>query len=188
MDPQTKYNWFFVLISVVIGLALTEILTCVAHLFLVRHRTRPYWLHIVWLVMVFMYTAEYWYAAGLWFGKADLTSTFPKYLLTLSVPVAIYLAAAVIAPKAPPDAEVFDLRAYYYANHRSLFLLFAATIVLLAVQRTLATGKPWLRDSNLVRACGVAVLVSLAVWKDPRYHAAMTLALLLLFAGFILAF
>ncbi len=183
-----RFNYQFVLIGVVVGLAVTEILGCVANILSARHRTRVYWVHLLWLAIAFMLAIQYWYAAFGWRSGHTLGDSFVRYMMTLSVPIAIYLSASMISPKTPPDGEVFDFRKYYYENHRGIFSMFALTIAVYAVHRTLASGGAWLRPTNLVRGAALLCLVSLAVWDNRKFHVTMVFVMLATFFGFTFGF
>ena len=183
-----RFNYQIVLTGVIVGLAVAEVLRCVANLVTSRQRTKAYWVHVVWLAMVFMMCVQYWFAAYYWRKPDSESHSFVEFLAGLSVPVMLYLAAMVITPREDQGEGLTDFRAYYYANHRGIFAVFALTVLVYAVQRTVLGGGAWLRSSNLVRFLGVAMLVSLMVWRHPRFHEVMVVALLLVFAVFVALF
>jgi hypothetical protein len=51
-----------VLISVVLGLALTHLLRGLSKLIQMRHSVKLYWMHIVWTINILLYVL------GLWWG------------------------------------------------------------------------------------------------------------------------
>ncbi len=184
-----RFSYQSALTAVVVGLAITHLLGCVAGIVNERPRVRAYWLHVAWLVLAFAIIAQFWFASFFWAHDAEAVGrSFPEFLAFLSVPVALYLSTSMLAPQVPPAPEPFDFRTYYYARHRSIFLMFAITLVALGVHRTLVSGQVWLRTTNVIRATGVVCLVALAIWRNRLLHELMMGALVTLFVVFTLFF
>ncbi|NJN14743.1 MAG: hypothetical protein HC813_03815 [Planctomycetes bacterium] len=192
MDSEHVWNRFSyqsALTAVVVGLAITEILGCVANILNKRPRARVYWLHLVWLVLLFMIIVQFWFAAFFWSLRQEkVGNSSLEFSALLCVPVAMYLCASLLAPRIAPDAERFDFREYYYDNHRSIFTVLALTLVVMAVHRTVVSGGAWLRTTNLIRGAGVICLATLACFRHPRLHEAMVFVLIALFATFTALF
>ena len=179
---MTPFEHLAVLISIVLGLGLTHLLTSVYRLVQARGRVRLYWLPLVWTALLFITQVEWWWA---YFDLRERTTwNFFHFLFILLSPVTLYLAAGFVLPEIEQGRD-YDLRAYYYANHRWLFGIVAAGPALDAVRRAMHAGS-WIdfgAASNMVACIAVA---SLAVSRRPAYHAAVTLAVSALFLLFII--
>ncbi len=180
-----RFDYQLVLIAVVLGLALQQLLTCVAHILLSRHRTRPYWVHLVWLLTLFLIAVQYWHVMYTWRSIGDLGDTFFHYLLTLLFPVTLYVAATMIGPQVPASAPLFDFREYYYENHRGIFTACAVALLTMIVGNTVHLRVPWLHTVNLVRYGALLLLVALAWSGNRRLHGIAALALLLTLLAFV---
>lgn len=177
---MTPFEYLSVLISIVLGLGLAELLSSARSLVRDRDRVRFHWLPLAWSVLVFVVLVQWWWAA---FGFRDrMEWNFFAFLLILLVPVLLYLVAALALPNGD-DGGREDLRGYYFEHHRPFFGTLAAATLLEAGRALLAND---LRAAGLNLA-GTALVGSLAVVRNPRYHAAATVASALLLAGFIVA-
>jgi hypothetical protein len=129
------FSYVMVLASVIAGLAITQLLQCVAGM--VQHPThyKPYWVHVVWIAYAFEYIALWWWYEYN-FAKTAQWS-FALYLFILIYAVVIYLMCAVLAPLALHKFENFE--AYYYSRRR-WFLGLAALVILFDVADTLSKG------------------------------------------------
>ena len=180
---MTPFEHLAVLISIVLGLGLTQLLMSAHRLVQARERVTFYWLPVAWAAILFVSLIEWWWAS---FGlRAQTVWNFFYFLFILLSPVSLYLAAAFALPEIEPGTR-YDLRAYYYANRGWFFGVLAANPALDALRRAIQAGS-W-RDfgawSNLVAA---ALLVSLAVSRRPWHHALVTLCVAALFGVFIVS-
>ncbi|MCK5942336.1 MAG: hypothetical protein KAI24_10235 [Planctomycetes bacterium] len=181
-----RFDYQLVLIAVVLGLAITELLTCVSHMLLARHRTRVFWVHLVWLVTVFFVAVQYWHVMWTWRTSGSLGESFFDYLLSLMIPVMLFVSAALIGPNVPADDDLFDFRAYYFANHRAIFACFALTLSTIIASNHVHLGIPLSHPVNLFRYGGVALLALLAISGNRLLHAIAALVLLAMVVVFAL--
>ena len=182
---MTPFEHLSVLISIVIGMGMAHLMIAGHELVEARARVRPYWLSSVWLALVFVSLLEWWWT---FFALRDTINqtkwNFFFFLFVLMSPMAIYLAAAFVLPRAPREREgAIDLRRHYYDNRAWFFGVLAVSPALDAVRRALqgsvADTGVW---SNAVAA---ALLVTMAVVARPWYHALLTMVVATLFLSFI---
>ena len=180
---MTPFEHLAVLISIVLGLALTQLLAGVHRVAQARRRVRVYWLPLVWVGLLFITQVEWWWAS--YALRRETVWNFFYFLFVLLSPVSLFLAAAFALPEIEPG-EHYDLRAHYYENRGAFFGIVAAGPVLDAIRRAIQAGT-W-RDAGAVSNAIAAVLVvSLAVSARPRWHAAVTLAITALFGFFLVS-
>jgi hypothetical protein len=174
---MSPFDYLSVLISIVLGLGLTELLSNVHRLIQARDRVTFHWLPLVWSGLIFVVLVQWWWAA---FGlHRQLEWNFFFFLLILLIPVLLYLAAASVLPTIEPEQE-YDLRTYYFGIHDWFFWIVAATS-LMECLRAVLYGD-W--QAALLNALAAALLGSLALVRNATYHVIATLmiaALLILF-------
>lgn len=109
------------LISIVVGLGLTELLLAFSQL--VRARRRVSWdpLPLAWALVVLFAAVNFWWGIRALMSQASdwLTGTF---MLAMISPVFLFLASAAALPRIEPG-ERLDMKAAY-AEQRAAFLLF----------------------------------------------------------------
>jgi hypothetical protein len=180
---MTPFEHLAVLISIVLGLAIAQLLTTAHRLVLARERVRFYWLPVLWAVLLFITLVEWWWS--IFTLRGETTWNFFYFLFILLSPVTLFLATASVLPEVE-SGRSYDLRDYYYANRGWLFALVAAGPVLDGLRRGFQAGSfgDFGALSNLVSAVLVG---SLAVSRRPAHHAVITLAVAALFLYFITA-
>lgn len=164
------FNYVMVLASVIVGLAVTHLLQGVAKLIQHPDRHKLYWVHLLWVALMFLN------ALFLWWWEYQLSSvgrwTFELYVFVLSFSVVLYLICAVLMPSELGDYA--NYRAYYYSRRRWLFgllLLFS----LMDLADSAIKGPAHLAELGwpyyAVVATRSALLLLAMKTRNARFHA-----------------
>ena len=188
MNP---YTFLVPLVSVFVGLAVTDVAKSLHVLLRARARVRWDWLP---LAAAFAPVLSAW---GLWwrlFSSADATAflTLGGFLPLAAELVVLYLLNAASLPDEVP-ASGLDLRDFYHANARYFWTLYAVFVAAVVVQRAvgLATGglpegvtqaeAAWTLADNLGQ---FLLFIGLATVRRRWVHAVAVVVLLaLILAG-----
>jgi hypothetical protein len=166
------FSYVMVLGSVIAGLAITQLLQCVAGMVQHPRHYRPYWVHLVWIAYAFEYIALWWWYEYNFAKTAHWN--FGLYLFILVYAVAIYLMCAVLAPLSLHNYG--DFEAYYYSRRR-WFLALAAIVILFDVGDTLSKGAAHfaaLGPHYVIGAVAFPILYVVGmVTRRHSYHAAI---------------
>ena len=179
------FGYISVIFSVVIGLGLSHLLTGIIELFKARGRVRFYWLHLLWVVLIFVAHIFLWWT--MWNLRLLRDWNFFFFLLILFAPVLLYVAAALLIPKLELGVSL-DLREYFYENRPAFFCVSAAFTALMGVENWLLTGRMSSARVTAVFAGWFVLLSSSAFVRDRRYHAAVGILVGLLFILFVVLF
>ncbi|MEP7042918.1 MAG: hypothetical protein ABI843_07635 [Dokdonella sp.] len=121
------FSYLSVLISIILGLAITQVLKGFRGLMQARSRLRMYWPAVVWSILVLVIAVQSWWAM---FGfRHRLDWTFFAFSIVLAQTITLYLMAALVLPDFFGETPI-DLRDYYYANHRWFFALLVVLILI----------------------------------------------------------
>jgi hypothetical protein len=132
------FSYLSVLLSIILGLGLTQVLTAAGGLIRHRERVRGDWLPLLWAALLLIIYVQVWWAMfGLRFQREW---TFVGFLAVLALPSALYVMAAVVLPAEIP-AEGVDMRAYYARHHRWLFGCLLAVLVISVVKDVVVSGQ-----------------------------------------------
>lgn len=138
MHVTEEFQYLTVLVSIVLGLGITQLLTNVGRLAQARGRVRGYWPAALWVGLLFVILVQSWWAI---YGLRDYRGwTFLAFLVVLMTPTSLFLMAALALPEVDVrSAETVDLRAHYYAQARWFF---AATelVIVSSLLRPLVLG------------------------------------------------
>lgn len=131
MDP---FTYLATLVSIVVGLAMANLLAGIARTMHGGGRIRLYWPSLVWAVVVFVACIQHWWAD---FSLARHTQwTLGSFAAVLAIPVALYLLSSFVLPQAE-HAQVTDLRDWYF-NHRIPFFVVLMFVPLLSFLKEFA--------------------------------------------------
>ena len=154
-----------VLLSIIVGLGVTELLTNVARQVQARSKIKPYWLHSVLVALVFIALLQQWWES--WDQRFVETWSFPILLLMLGGPVGLYIISHLLFPQ---DMESTDFDAFYYENTRIMYLIGAATVVFATTYRPLSFGDSLIDPDNGASLIIFGVFLVLAATRRRLVH------------------
>jgi hypothetical protein len=180
---MAAYSHVVVVMSIVLGLAVTQLLKGVAQLYRTRRRIHVYWLHTAWIAFLAVFSLLLWWTY--WHYRDIEEWTFFRFVLYLSPTVVFYFITAIAIPD--PTEGVTDLREYYFANRAGFFGTFALYGVCAALAAVFVRELPILDPSNLFRV-GMVLLCLLLVWsaRELIHTIALAMAAVLMLAFIIL--
>lgn len=168
------FEFLMILISVVIGLGLTEILTGWANLLRARNQVRFYWIHLLFQIGVFFALLQQWWEFWEMEGVGEIS--FLAVLVVLASPILLFLIAHLLFPT---QSEGADLEDYYYRQASLLWALVIAGTLEGTFLEPLVFGYPVLHPANLSGIPMVAFCLVLAVSKNRRAHAILVPVIIL---------
>jgi hypothetical protein len=180
------FSYLSVLLSIILGLAITQILQGYRGLLLARGRVRLYALTLIWSVLLLVLATQAWWSS---FGLSRHSGwTFLQFSVVLLQTILLYMMAGLVLPDVP-HGEPIDLRAHYYREHRPFFGVF---LLMLAV----SVSKDWILEARLPSMpnlafhglFGAVALLGILVRKPRVHEIAMPLAALALAAYIALLF
>ena len=164
------FNYVMVLVSVIAGLAVTQMLQGVTQIAQDLGRVKVYWVQLVWALANFFWILSWWWFE---FALAKQVWTFRLYLFVITYAVVIYLRCAIIFPLAIDRIE--DMRAYYYSRRAPFFGLILLQVAIDLVDTLL---KGWSHATAMgplywigmpIMGTGAAVAIRT---RNHLYHAA----------------
>jgi len=146
------------------------------------HATRPgriYWVHLTFLSAGLLNIVGWFWA---FWSYRDVTWTYPKFLLALGSPSALYFLAALLVPNDP--ASVSSWRDYYFSMRRRLFIGLACWGVVSALTPTIVLGMPVLHPARSGQVVTVVLAIVGLSSENPRVHAGLAVFTLLAVVAF----
>ena len=169
------FAYLGVLISVVLGLALTHLLRGLSKLIQMRQSVKPYWVHIVWTINILMYVLGLWWGMYGW-NKLQVWTTELFLFLTI-YSIVVFVLASLLYPA--EFREDTDFEQYFFAQ-KSWFFGILAVALLLDIPETLMKGMQNLRDvpkQYVVFLPTILIISLIAAWSNNRrVHAVLCLA------------
>lgn len=154
---MSQFEFIFVLVSIVLGLALTRLLDGLSHVLQNRLRHQAIDLaHLAFSVTVVTLLVIVWWALFRW--KNEFAWTFPEYLVIVIHMASFYALSAILYPERGADVPDFEAI-------RTGFYLVMATNGMLEMLNTYMLGsllKPWYYlpvTLHLVALCVIGLIV-----------------------------
>ena len=173
---MSLFEFLMVMVSIIIGLGISELLRGVARLIRSRRETKAYWVQLVLVAAIFIVFVQQWWE--FWQLRELQEWTFALVLLYLAELVGLYLIAHLLFPE---HVRGVDLRTYYYGEMRAAWWIGIATVLIAMTFWPVAIGHPVFIADNLSTWVALGSFIILAVSKRPLVHSTLV-PLFLLFA------
>ncbi|MBN8893589.1 MAG: hypothetical protein J0I71_01985 [Rhodanobacter sp.] len=140
------FSYLSVLLSIIVGLAITQVLQGLRGLMLARSSATMYWPSLAWAILLLVLDVQVWWAMYDLRLRQDWSFLGFSVLLAQTVP--LYLLAGLVLPDITAGEPV-DLRRHYYANHRWFYTLLVLLLVIsLGKSRMLHGALPRTLDAG----------------------------------------
>ena len=142
------FEYVIVLISIVIGLALTHLMQGIAGVIQHPKRARVWWVHLVWVAHMFLSIVFWWW----WEFQLQRieTWTFSIYLFVVLYAYYLYLICAMLFPR---DLEGYDGYRDYFLARRGWFF------GLLIGWSVIDTIDTWIKGPEYVASLGATAII-----------------------------
>ncbi len=143
---MSAFDYLSVLISIILGLGITQVLSGFGRLLNVRSRVRWYGPAVAWGILLLLIHVQTWWAM---FRLRTLTIeswTLPTFLFVLLLPILLYLMAALALPDAG-GTEPIDMKASYYA-HAGWFFGLSMALIASSMLRPIVLGDVFRFDAD----------------------------------------
>lgn len=179
MDP---FSYLSVLVSIILGLAVQQVLQGYRALILSRRRIRFYGPPMIWSVLIIAMVAQNWWASFGLAGRAEWS--FAVFATILGQTILIYMLAAIVLPDIPADQPI-DLKDHYYREARAFFGISIALILWSGFRDYMLDGRLPEAAKLGFYAIFLTLALAAAVSKRPRLHEAFAAVMAVLFTVFI---
>lgn len=164
---MTKFEYLSVLTSIIIGLALANLLSGAARLIQLRKRTRPHATTLCWMAMLFLANVQIWWVA---FERREAKEfSFFAFLLYLMMPITMFLVSYLVLPDLG-DEDAVDLPANFEGNRVWFFGLLGLVPAVSLIEEWMNNGAVPLDTDAAFRIVFVALCVIAACIRSVRFH------------------
>ncbi|WP_426125612.1 hypothetical protein [Pararhizobium sp. PWRC1-1] len=174
VDPEL-FSHIRVVMGMVISLSMARLLTGLA--VLVQHpgKTRIYWLHLGWVLFMFLFLIYFWW----WEYRLHSVPVidFSVYLFVISYCCIFFFLCVLLFPTSMEDYSGYE---HYFMSRRAWFFGFLALAYAVDLIDTAVKGKTYflsygleypLRNATYILLCIIA-----AITADRRFHATFLIA------------
>ena len=158
------FDYLTILVSIVLGLAITNVLMRLAGVITARHRVDFYWPPIAWAIWIFFICIQHWWAE--WGIRHSAQWNFGSFWLQVLVPVTLFLLSALVLPEREEDGRL-DLGRWYFHNRTWFFALLCA-LPLLSIGEEIARTGRMASTLNLVFLLAFSAVAAVAFFLPSR--------------------
>jgi hypothetical protein len=125
----SAFEYITVLISIILGMGITEILSSVGNVILRWEKVKLYWPHSILVLLVFVFHFQEWWVV---FELRNYpTWRLPVFLFIILYPVNLYILARILFPQMWEDNGT-NLKEFYYEHYRRIYL-FVLSLAILSI-------------------------------------------------------
>ena len=174
-----EFSYLSVLLSIIVGLAVAQILIGIRGCLLTRARIRQFWPTHVWAAFFLLVCAQVWW--GMFGLRHRHDWEFGGFAILLVQAITLYLLTGLIYPEFVPD-RLLDLRAHYFEQRRHFFS-FCIILLVINICRSLVLNHVLPAPANLAfHLIFIAFAISGIVSAREWYH---KLAVVIVSATFV---
>ena len=176
-----EFSYLSVLLSIILGLAITQILKGFRGILLARARVRVYWPVLAWAVLLLLIAVQSWWTM---FGLRNIHEwSFLGFSVVLAQTITLYMLAAIVFPDF--FDEQIDLHRHYSDHTRWFFgLLILVALVSLGKDLILAGHLP--DRSNCIFHASLIAMSMIAVFtRREWFHKIFVATALVAFVAYI---
>ncbi|MCC6725622.1 MAG: hypothetical protein IT258_14030 [Saprospiraceae bacterium] len=170
------FEYVSILISIILGLGITQLLSAFSELLYKLKRVKFYWPHSCWVVFVLFLHVQDWFIT--YKVKGWPVWLLPELLLLLTYPIALFLVAKMLLPTNDQE-EQWDMRAFYYSQYRTIFFIMVLSILSSIAFNMYFLKGSWLEQTPLLVFLAALLGMLLGRPKSDALHKALALALVL---------
>ena len=163
---MNEFGYLSVLISIILGLGITQLMTGLGRVIVSRERVRLYWPTVAWVALLLILHILTWWTM---FGLQNYHNwDFLAFLVVLLQPIVLYLLAALILSNFTADPQM-DLKASYYANAK-WFFSFLVLFLCVSLLKDLALFGRLPEKANLAAHVVFMVLAIAAIGTRREWY------------------
>ena len=171
---MTHFEYIVGFLSILMGLAIAELLSGIGRIFRERRTTTIYWVHVTWMLLLICICIISWW--NVWTLHDKEIQTISEFVMILA-PRLLYVVLAFVLSPPISHGQHFNLREYYYNQFRLAAILLAAAFMLTTFYRWVFGNEGLYHPQSLVRFIGVVLVIALSFTNNSRIHG-ITAALL----------
>ncbi len=176
------FSYLSVLLSIIIGLAITQLLQGFGRIIQARERVSFFWPPLALAGLFVVVSIQSWWAM---FGLRDHTDwNFFSFLVVVAQTIVLYLTTAVILPEIPPGERV-DLRAHYFSEVTWFFGLTIVMTCISLLKDVVFDGRLPGNANTLIQVGFIALAFSAIFFRQVWYHMVLVTVSLALFGLYI---
>tara|TARA_B110001454_G_scaffold154410_1_gene143696 strand:- start:77 stop:640 length:564 start_codon:yes stop_codon:yes gene_type:complete len=164
---MSAFEFVAVLFSVIVGLAISHLLSAASELIEIHIRVKTYWVNNIWMVTVFIWAIFSWW--GMWELNNLEYWNYPSFFLVVVNLSGIYFMTTLVLPQ-PTESGEIDLKKHYFLVHRIFFIITAYNFASIILINHFLFFKPIISPFTIMPFLLTFLSLYGAITKSLRYH------------------
>jgi len=175
----SQFEYITVFLSIVMALAVAELLIGLGRLIRERDHVKIYWVHVGWMILgIIVLTSSWW---SIWKVRSHVFASYFEFLSLLLPSLFLVTISLLLSPPIDPGRPS-DLREYYFRHIRWIAVLVAVQVAFVALSRVVLGVEGWFAPVNGIRLIVAGVILSLGFSVNQKLHSAALLIVAGLFS------
>jgi len=164
---MSAFEFVAVLFSVIVGLAISHLLSAASELIEIHSRVKIFWVNAVWFITVFIWDIFSWW--GMWELNNLEYWNYPSFFLVVINLSGIYLMTTLVLPQ-PTESGKIDLEKHYFLVHRIFFIITGYNFFSIILINHFLFYKPIISPFTIMPFLLTFLSFYGAITKSHRYH------------------
>jgi hypothetical protein len=126
-NPINPFEYVSILISIILGLGITQLLSAFSDLLYHYKKVKFYWPHTIWLLFILFLNIQDWFIT--FKLKDKMEWNLPELLFVLLYPIALFVVSKMILPTNESE-EKCQMKTFYFSQFRITFFMIAISAFL----------------------------------------------------------
>jgi hypothetical protein len=176
------FSYLSVLLSIILGLAITQVLLGLRSLMHARSRVRMYLPTLIWAVLLLVVFVQSWWSE--FYLSRYQGWTFLGFSVVVAHSICLYMLAALVLPDIQRD-ETLDLREHYF-DIRRWFFVFVVLAAALGIAKDLVLEGHLPETRNLLfQISFIVTSIIAAVTRNEIYHRVLAPVAAVMFGAYV---
>lgn len=172
----SPFEYISILISIIIGLGITQILSAFTDLLYNYKKIKFYWPHSFWIVFILFLQIQDWFV----FYKLETIKvwTLPLLIFVISYPVTLFICSKMLLPTNDLE-EKTNMKKFYYSQFQIIFIFVSLSIVLSVLFNIFILNRPFYEQTILLLFLTATLYLSLKNNDTEILHKLLAIFILL---------
>ena len=170
----SPFEYVSILVSIILGLGITQILSAFSDLLYDFKKTKLYWPHTLWILFILFLHIQDWFIT---YQLKDKTVWhLPELFFILLYPISLFCAAKMLLP-ANDNEERFNMKLFYRNQFPIIFIIIGISVLISILFNVFFLKKTVLQQGLLILFLLILVYSSIKKVTHELLHKAIAIAI-----------
>lgn len=174
LNQISAFEYVSILVSIILGLGITQILSSFSDLLYHYKTIRFYWPHTIWVMFILFLHIQDWFITYQLRNKP--VWHLPELLFVLLYPIMLFIAAKMLLPT-NDEEERSNMKVFFKSQFPVIFFIIAISILISILFNILLLQKEILQQIPLILFFSAMLYISLKKIDSEKLHALIAIVI-----------